>query len=59
VPAKTAYRAIARHFLEMAASSSPHPKLEYERLGRAYGRLAEEAERNDGLLVELEMPPQN
>jgi hypothetical protein len=59
MPAKSAYRAIARHFSDKAASSSPLLKLKYERLAGVYGRLAEEDERNDGLIIETEMPPQN
>ena len=39
------------------ADSTPSMRAEYERLARAYIRLAEEVDRNDGLTIDFELPP--
>jgi hypothetical protein len=51
------YRAKARElFARAEVESSPVLKVEFEELAGAYLRLAEQAERNDALIVEFELP---
>ena len=51
------YRAKALElFTRAEVESSPVLKVEFEELAGAYLRLAEQAERNDTLIVEFELP---
>jgi hypothetical protein len=51
------YRAKALELLARAeVENSPLLKVEFESLAAAYLRLAEQAERNDALIVEFELP---
>ncbi len=53
------YRAKALEFLALAQSQSTEDmRKEFENLAAAYLRLAEQADRNEGITVEFDLPDQ-
>ena len=54
------YRAKALELLARAETeTNPTIRAEFENLAAAYLRLAEQAERNSGLVIDFELPPED
>jgi hypothetical protein len=54
------YRARALEFLAQAETAkNAETRTKFESLAAAYTRLAIQAERNEGLVIDFELPPQD